>query len=98
MRSYLIAEFNILDATSWKNFTDAARPIVEAHGGEFVSLRARVVPLIGEPPENVTVIMFESLEKAQTYFHSPEYQGIIPLRDAAANYRAYIVESGDFAR
>ena len=54
--------------------------------------------MIGEAPKSVTVIMFESAEKAKDYFQSSEYKAILPLRDAGAKFRSYIVESGDMAQ
>ena len=96
--AYLVAEFDVLDAASFKRFAEASGPIVKAHGGQFVSRRGKIVPLLGEAPKNVTVIMFDSLAKAQAYFQSAEYKAIAPLRDAGARFRTYIVEVGDFAQ
>jgi uncharacterized protein (DUF1330 family) len=71
---------------------------VKAHGGQFVARRTNVTSVIGEAPKSVTVIMFESAEKAKDYFQSSEYKAILPLRDAGAKFRSYIVESGDMAQ
>ena len=96
--AYLIAEFDVLDAASLKKFGEASNAVVKAHGGQFLSRRSKITSVIGEPPKNVTVIMFESLAKAQAYYQSAEYKAIVPLRDAGAKYRTYIVEGGDLAQ
>jgi uncharacterized protein (DUF1330 family) len=96
--AYLIAEYEVIDAASMKKFGEASNPIVKAHGGQFVARRTNVTPVIGEAPKSVTVIMFENAEKAKDYFQSAEYKAILPLRDAGAKFRSYIVESGDMAQ
>lgn len=96
--AYLVAEFEVLDAASLKKFGEASNPIVKAHGGQFVARRSKITALIGEAPKNVTIVRFDSLEQAQAYFHSAEYKAIIPLRDAGAKYRTYVVEAGDLAQ
>jgi len=65
-------------------------PIVKAHGGQLVARRTNVTPVIGESPGSVTVIMFESAEKAKDYFQSSEYKAILPLRGAGSKFRSYV--------
>jgi uncharacterized protein (DUF1330 family) len=89
--AYLIAEYEVIDAASMKKFGEASNPIVKAHGGQVVARRTNVTPVIGEAPKNV--IMFGSAEKAKDYFQSSEYKAILPLRDAGAKFRSYILES-----
>ncbi len=93
--AYLIAEYDVLDADSMKKFGEASNPIIKAHGGQFIARRSKIVPAIGEAPKTVTIVMFESLAKAQAYFQAPEYKAIIPLRDKGAKFRSYLVEAGD---
>ena len=54
--------------------------------------------MIGDAPKSVTVIMFGSVEKAKDYFQSAEYKAILPLRDAGAKFRSYVVKSGDMSQ
>lgn len=96
--AYLIAEYEVTDAASFKKFGEASNPIVKAHGGQFVSRGNKVVPFAGEPPKSATVVMFESMAKAQAYSQSAEYKAIIPLRDKGAKFRSYLIEGGDLAR
>lgn len=38
------------------------------------------------------VIQFDSLSQANAWYHSPEYQALIPIRHRSGNTRTYIVE------
>jgi len=91
-----LLEYEVIGAASVKKFGEAS--IVKAHGGQFVARRTNVTPVIGESPESVTVIMFESAEKAKDHFQSSEYKAILPLRDTGSKFRSYIVEPGDMAQ
>ena len=95
---YLIAEFEVIDAESYKKFGEASNPIVKAHDGHFVSRRNKITPLVGDPPKSVTVVMFDSMAQAQAYSQSAEYKAIIPLRDKGAKYRSYLIQGGDLAQ
>jgi uncharacterized protein (DUF1330 family) len=48
--------------------------------------------LEGEAPDGVVVLQFPSVEDAKAWYNSPGYQAAIPLRQRAAEYRAFIVE------
>jgi uncharacterized protein (DUF1330 family) len=92
---YLVAELEIIDAASMQKFGEAASPIVKAYGGEFLARNGKVVAGFGTAPKSVTIIKFESLEKAEAYYNSSEYKALVPLRDKAAKYRGYLVEGLD---
>jgi uncharacterized protein (DUF1330 family) len=96
--AYLIAEIEVTDPASMKQFIEASNPIVKAHGGEFISRGGKVVTGFGTAPKGATIVRFESLEKAQAYYNSKEYKDIIPLRDKAMKYRGYLLEGGDHSR
>jgi uncharacterized protein (DUF1330 family) len=46
----------------------------------------------GEAPKRAVIAKFDSLEQAQTFRDSAECNALIPLRDQASKYRAYIIE------
>ena len=93
--AYLIAEYEVTDAASMKKFGEAVAPLLKAQGGLVIARRSKIAPVIGEAPKAVTIVMFESLAKAQAYFESPEYKAVIQLRDKGAKWHSYIVEAGD---
>ncbi len=93
--AYLIAEIEVTDPASMKQFIQASNPLVKAHGGEFISRGGKVVTGFGPAPRAAVIIKFESLEAAEGYYSSKEYKELLPLRDKAMKYRGYIVEGGD---
>jgi uncharacterized protein (DUF1330 family) len=49
--------------------------------------------LEGNPPENrMVIIAFDSLERARSWYNSPEYAKIRPIRQRSGHTNAYIIE------
>jgi uncharacterized protein (DUF1330 family) len=46
----------------------------------------------GAPPKRITLVQFESYEKAQAFFNSDAYKQLVPIRDKSSNFRAFVVE------
>ena len=95
--AYLVAEFEITDAANFQKFGAAGNSVLKAHGGEFLSRRNKIAAAAGDPPKNVTIVRFPSMEKAQEYLQSAEYKAIVPNRDASARFRSFVVQGGDLA-
>ena len=95
--TYLIAEFEVIDAAALKEWGQAVAPIGNAYGAQIVSRGQTPVAAVGEPPKRVTIVQFESMEKAQAYLAAPEYTALAPKRDKAAKFRSFLVSGGDAA-
>ena len=86
MSSYLIVHATIKDPDKLKQYGAAASEIVRAHGGEIVT-RANVTDvLIGTHDHKVCVILrFPDGAALKAWYNSPDYQALVPLRNAAAD-------------
>jgi len=93
--AYVIAEFERSNNDAWARYAASAAPIVQKHGGQFLSRMNRTSAMAGDAPKSVILIQFPSFEKAQELFASPEYKALTQSRDAAAKFRAFIVEGGE---
>jgi uncharacterized protein (DUF1330 family) len=96
MPAYLIAQIDVLDAEKYAAYAAKAGPVVAQYGGTFRAKAGPTRPLEGEPPrERIVVIEFESMDAAETYYKSAEYQAAKALRDGAARAQFFIVEGAD---
>ena len=89
---YLVAEFTVTDAATSKAWGEKAFAVVKAHGGTFLAGRAKASAVVGDPPEYVTIIRFENMDKATAYMNSAETKALAPERDKSGKFRTYIVE------
>src|SRR5262245_19567361 len=48
--------------------------------------------LEGDAPDGTVILEFESVEKARSWYESPQYQAALPHRLRSGDWRAFIVE------
>ena len=95
-KAYLVTESEILDAAVLAEYAPKAQANVKAAGGRagVVPANGKIVGLIGEPPKRFGVSEWESLEKLQTYYNSPERQALNDMRAKAQKIvRQFMVEA-----
>ncbi len=63
-----------------------------AHGIKPLVRYGAITPLEGCAPDGIVILEFPTLKAAQNWYDSPEYQTALPLRLAASDYTAFIVE------
>jgi len=85
MTALLIARINVLNPEHMQAYGAAAGPTVAAHRGEFIARGKLSASLLGdESAQAVAIIRFPSVDAANGWFASPEYQALAELRTAAA--------------
>ena len=90
---YVVIEFKVKDAESFRTYGQRAPATVTQYGGKFLVRGAKPENLKGDVPGGpFLVIAFESAEQARKWASSPEYSELIPLRDQGAETRAFIIE------
>lgn len=91
-KGYIYAEFEVTDAGAWEKYV----PLAQASLAEF---GARHVVGGGDPEalegdlggRRISIIEFESPEKARGWYHSPQYQAAVAMRLTAANLTALLL-------
>ncbi|MEM8793438.1 MAG: DUF1330 domain-containing protein [Pseudomonadota bacterium] len=90
---YVIGQMQITDPEQYERYRAEVLATVEAHGGEFLVRGGAQDVKEGTPPGPRSVILrFPSVEAAQGWYASPEYQQIVPLRLTASSGALTIVE------
>ena len=92
-KAYIINEITVTNAVVYADYVRQAPALVAAFGGRYLVRAGSVTPAIGEPPTaRIVVVEFPSHTAAVDFLASPEYQAILPIRQAASTSRAYIVD------
>jgi len=85
MPAYIIARVQVTDWERYRQYTDSTPETIARYGGKFIVRGGQIVTLEGEPENRrLVVIEFPSLERAQEFYHSPEYSKVKELRTGAA--------------
>jgi uncharacterized protein (DUF1330 family) len=91
--AYVIEENDVIDQEALKRYGPQVEPTLQQYGGTYIVRGGRTVALLGEAPKRIVVLGFDSVEKAEAWFHSADYQALKPLRDQAMKKRSFIVEA-----
>lgn len=93
MPAYLMLRAVVHDPKAYKEYTRRTPEIIARFGGKFIVRGGQTVTLEG-PPEarRVVVVEFPSLEQAQAFYNSAEYQAALPYRLKAADAELILVD------
>jgi uncharacterized protein (DUF1330 family) len=85
MPAYVIARVQVTDWERYKEYTALSPATIAQYGGRFIARGGDVISLEG-PPEThrVVILEFPSLERAQEWYHSDEYQAVKQIRAEVA--------------
>jgi uncharacterized protein (DUF1330 family) len=94
-KAYQVTELERIDAESWKTFVQAVRATQQqASGRNLRTAGGKIVAFVGDPPKNVGITEFDSLDQAVAYRNSPAFKDLDPLRNKAIKIiKQYTVEA-----
>jgi len=91
-RGYVVIEGEVTDGEAIKPYAARVEDTLAPFHYEFLTRAGRTASLEGEPPRNVIVIAFDSVDQAKAWYDSAAYTAIKPIRQRAAKSRIFIVE------
>jgi uncharacterized protein (DUF1330 family) len=93
MKAYCIVYETVDDPQPFEDYRRQVLPTIEAYEGRFIVRGGAFTALEGDMPhERVVVLEFPSRAAAEGWYHSPEYQRILPLRKGAARSQFILVD------
>ena len=93
MPVYVIAQMEVHDVETYRDYATKVPATFAAHGGKFLTATDTAEVLEGTQPFPRTVVgEFESKEAALAWYESDEYQAILPLRTRSTTGTLFIVE------
>ena len=93
MKGYILANVSVADAEAYEAYRSQVEPIITRYGGRYL-VRGGVVEVREGDPGIARLVMLEfpSVGAARTFYDSPDYQAIVPIRQANAESTLVIVE------
>ena len=81
MPAYIIAHLKITNPQEFEAYREAVPAVVAAHGGRYLVRGGAVETLEGDwTVPRLIILEFPSKAAAQGFYHSADYQKILPLR------------------
>ena len=92
--AYYIAEITVNDLEAYiKEFAARGLKPIQDEGAKFLVRGGKPISIQGAPPApRVTVIQFDSMDKAQAWWNSPANKNMQAIGDKYATFRNYLVE------
>jgi uncharacterized protein (DUF1330 family) len=85
MPAYIIGHVTVINPDRYAHYMKATPEVIAKFGGKFIVRGGDKVTLEGEAETaRVVILEFPSLERAQAFFNSTEYQQVKSLRQGAA--------------
>jgi uncharacterized protein (DUF1330 family) len=93
MPAYFIAEIELTNPSEYEPYRVAVPATIAQYGGRYLT-RGSATELIegGPEPKRVVILEFADTEAVKRWYHSPDYQKILPIRLANSTGRVFIVE------
>ena len=93
MKGYILAQIDIQDRDAFAAYAEKAAKVVDQYGGRFVVGTGKVETVEGERGRHrMVLIEFPSLAQARTFYDSPEYQEVLPMRFASSKTDLFLAE------
>jgi uncharacterized protein (DUF1330 family) len=91
-KGYILAEVEITDRTLFEEYRKLVSATLHPFGGRFLVRGGEPVRLEGDRPlHRFVVIEFDSPERARDWYHSKQYQDVLPLRLRSARTHAFLL-------
>ena len=93
MAAYVLAQLDVHDPEGFQRYREKVPATIDRYGGRYLVRGGDITPLEGKPAApRLVIIEFPDRETAERWYHSADYQAILPLRLRAANGTAIIVD------
>jgi uncharacterized protein (DUF1330 family) len=93
MAAYLVVDIDVTNPAQFEEYKKLAPAAIAKYGGRYLIRGGAYEALEGDwKPQRLTIVEFDSMEKAKSFYRSPEYQVAIKARAGAANFNALLVQ------
>ena len=93
MAAYLVVDIDVTNPAQFEEYKKLAPAAIAKYGGRYLIRGGAYEAIEGNwKPQRLTLVEFDSMEKAKAFYSSPEYQTAIKARLGAANMKMLLVQ------
>jgi uncharacterized protein (DUF1330 family) len=89
---YVIVDIDVKNKEEFDKFAPQANKMLTAAGAKYLARGGKTEVFDGAPPHRVSILEFESLDKAKEAYTSADYRALRKKYDSAAVFHAVGVE------
>ena len=92
MPAYVISDVKIRDRNAIETYRSRAAASIAQYGGRYLARGGTVETLEGDWRPQLIIVEFPDMERARTWYRSPEYAAALEVRDAALTRNLILVD------
>lgn len=93
MAAYLYGNIEITHPELYEEYRREVPALIAAHGGRYLVRGGAVSVLEGNAvPQRQVILEFPDMAHLQAFYHSPEYQRLVAIRQRAASGTLFAIE------
>jgi uncharacterized protein (DUF1330 family) len=93
MAAYLYGNIEITDPALYEEYRRDVPAVIAAHGGRYLVRGGAVKVLEGNGvPQRQVILEFPDMAQLEAFYHSPEYQRLVAIRQRAASGTLFAIE------
>ncbi len=93
MAVYVIIDIEVVDLAAFQEYQRLAGPLFDRYGGKFLAQAGASQVLEGDwIPRRLSIMEFESVDRALAMYNSAEYTSLKPLREKSAHTRIILLQ------
>jgi len=91
-KAYVVTEVDIINPEAQAAYLPKVGEVIKSTGGTYLARGGKIVALEGEAPKRVTIVVYDSLEKAQASRNSEAWKALSAERSKAIKARSFVTE------
>jgi uncharacterized protein (DUF1330 family) len=91
-KAYVVTEIEVINQEAQNAYLPKVGEVIKSTGGTYLARGGKIVALEGEAPKRVTIVVYDSLEKAQASRNSPAWTALSAERSKAIKTKSYVTE------
>ncbi|HLI89943.1 MAG TPA: DUF1330 domain-containing protein [Ktedonobacteraceae bacterium] len=96
MAVYIIADNEVTDPETYREYAQRTSATVAQYGGKFLARGGQVETLEGGwKPGRFVILEFPSVERARAWYDGPEYSALKAMRRRASHSRLVLVHGAE---
>jgi len=92
-KAYVVTEIEVINQEAQNAYLPKVGEVIKSTGGTYLARGGKIVALEGgEAPKRVTIVVYDSLQKAQDSRNSPAWTALNAERNKAIKAKSYVIE------
>lgn len=93
MAAYVYGNIQVIDPALYEEYRRQVPAVIAAHGGRYLVRGGATEVLEGDAqPQRQVILEFPDMAHLKGFYHSPEYQRLVAIRQRAARGHLFAIE------